>query len=279
MAHSPISGIDHVVICVRDLERARGTYARLGFTLTQRGFHTLGSQNHCVMFGRDYIELLSVPRPHPANQYFIDFLSRGEGLAAIALASDSADDAHAALQRAGIEAAAALDFSRPVELPEGARDAKFRIVQLPAAQTPGCRTFVCQHLTRDVVWRPEYQSHALGATGLAAVGVVVEDPESVAPSYAKLFGATPKHIDEGLLVETGSAPIALATRWKLGHRLHGVGLPARTRPLVAALFIRVADRGHAARTLHRAGFEPIALADGSCAVSADQAHGIALVFG
>ena len=78
-----IDGIDHVVILVRDLDRAADTYARLGFTLTPRGFHSLGSQNHCVMFGNDYFELLAVPRPHPVMAYFSEFLSRAEGLAAI----------------------------------------------------------------------------------------------------------------------------------------------------------------------------------------------------
>lgn len=279
MAREAVSGIDHVVILVHDLDRARDVYSRLGLTLTPRGYHTLGSQNHCIMFERDYIELLAVPRPHAAMQYFSDFLARGEGLAAIAMATRDANAAQAEFAAAGIAAETPLDFSRPVELPEGARDARFRIVQLPSDQTPGCRMFVCQHFTRDVVWRPEYQSHALGATGIAALAVVVEDPEATAPSYASVFGVAPRHIDEGLLVETGSATIALSTRWKLGHRLHGVALPVRPRPLVAALFISVADRDHAAQVLRNGGFEPSALADGSHAVGADQAHGVALVFG
>jgi len=268
-----------VVIAVRDLDRAQETYARLGFTLTPRGFHTLGSANHCIMFGTDYVELLALPVQHPAMRYYADFLARGEGLAAIALASDNADAAHAELLADGIEAEAPLDFSRPVRLPEGERDAAFRIAQLPPAQTPGCRSFVCQHRTRDLVWRPEYQSHALGVTGLAALAVVAEDPVTAAASYARVFGARPQKIDEGFLVQTGSAPIALGSRGKIGRRLQGVGLPLRPRPLVAALFARVADRARAAAVLRRAGFDPIALADGSFAVSADQAHGVALVFG
>ena len=159
------------------------------------------------------------------------------------------------------------------------REARFRIVPLPLEQTPGCRIFVCQHFTREVVWQTEDQLHALGATGFAAVAMMVEDPEESARAYARLFGVTPQHIEEGLLVDTGSAPIALATRWKLGHRLHGVALPLRPRPLAAALFIRVADRARAAQALRKGGFSPVALADGSYAVGADQAHGVALVFG
>jgi catechol 2,3-dioxygenase-like lactoylglutathione lyase family enzyme len=274
-----IRGLDHVVILVRDLDRARETYARLGFTLTPRGHHTLGSQNHCIMLGDDYLELMAVPRPHPALAYFSDFLARGEGLGAIALATGDANGAHAELAAAGIAADPPLDFSRPVALADGTHNASFRIVQLPPEQTPGCRTFLCQHFTREVVWRPEYQQHALGAIGIAGIAVVAEDPGGTAASYARLFDAPPQRIAEGLLVQTGSAPIAIGSRSKLGHRLTGVELPLRPRPLVAALFLRVADRARAAQALRRSGMRPVAMKDGSFAVSAAEAHGVALVFG
>lgn len=272
-------GIDHVVVLTHDLERARDTYARLGFTLTPRGHHTLGSQNHCIMFGRDYVELMAVPKAHPALQYFTDFLAKGEGLAAIALATDDADAAHAGLAGAAIAADPPLDLSRPVELADGTHDAAFRIVQLPVAQTPGCRMFLCQHFTPEVVWRSEYQRHAVGATEIAALAVIADAPHETAASYAAILDERPAPIDEGLLVQTGSAPIALTSRWKLGHRLEGVGLPLRARPLVAALFIRVADRAKAAAQLRRGGFSPVALRDGSFGVSAEEACGVTLVFG
>ena len=70
-----VRGLDHAVILVRDLDRARETYERLGFTLTPRGLHSLGSQNHCIMFGRDYLELMALPAaPPPAFRYFAEFL-------------------------------------------------------------------------------------------------------------------------------------------------------------------------------------------------------------
>lgn len=274
-----LAGIDHVVILTRDLERAHETYARLGFTLTPRGYHSLGSQNHCIMFERDYIELMAVPKPHPALQYFSDFLAKGEGLAAIALATDDAEAAHAELGAAGIAADPPLDFSRPVKLADGTRDAAFRIVQLPAAQTPGCRTFLCQHFTRELVWRPEYRLHPLGAHAIAAIAVITDELHDSAARYGAVFDDRPTPIDEGLLVQSGAAPIALASRWKLGHRLDGVGLPLRAKPLVAALFIRVADRAHARNQLRRGGFSPVALRDGSYAVNAEEACGVTLVFG
>lgn len=271
-----VQGIDHVVVLVHDLDKAKRAYARMGFTLTPRGFHTLGSQNHCLMFGTDYVELLAVPRPHPAMQYFTDFLAKGEGLGAIALATADAAGLQAGLAADGFAADAPLDFSRPVE---GLGEARFRIVQLPPAASPGCRMFACQHYTRDVVWRPEYQRHENGATAIAALAIVAEDVEGAAAAYGGLLGARPQKIEEGLLVQTGSAPVAVASRWKLGHRLHGVGLPPRPRPLVAALFVRVLDRAATARVLRRNGLDPVALSDGSFAVSAQDAHGVAVVFG
>ena len=45
--------IDHVVITVGDqLEATADRYQRLGFNLTERGHHTLGSSNYLAIFGR-----------------------------------------------------------------------------------------------------------------------------------------------------------------------------------------------------------------------------------
>ena len=252
-----LNGVDHVVVLVRDLDRARDAYSRMGFTLTPRGYHTLGSQNHCIMFGRDYIELLAVPKPHPAMQYFSDFLARGEGLGAAALATDNAAAARAAIAAAGIGADEPLDFSRPVD----GGDAKFRIVQLASDATPGLRTFLCQHFTRELVWRAQFQSHALGATGLAGLAIAAENPVSASEGYARLFAEKPRRIPEGLVVETGSVPIALTSEG--GMRL----------------YVRVTDRASAAAVLRRGGYKPVQLKDGSYALGAEDAHGVTLVFG
>ena len=267
-----IRGLDHVVILVRDLKRARDTYQRLGFTLTPRGYHSLGSQNHCIMFGHDYLELMALPKPHPAFRYFSDFLARGEGVGAIALATDDAGAAYSEITRAGIAAEAPLALSRPVK---GLGEARFTLVQLPASQTPGFRTFLCQHHTRDIVWRPEYQSHALGAMEIAGIAIVAQD----AADYARVFGEMPRPIEDGLLIATGSAPILVSNAQKIARRLDAVTLPRRAAPGVAALFIRVADRARAAAAMRRGGFSPVKLKDGSFAVDADKANGVVLVFG
>src|SRR3989475_13200227 len=51
--------LDHVVIDTRNrIDEAVRTYLSLGFQLTDRGRHTLGSVNHLAIFETDYLELL-----------------------------------------------------------------------------------------------------------------------------------------------------------------------------------------------------------------------------
>ncbi|MCH2521594.1 MAG: VOC family protein, partial [Dehalococcoidia bacterium] len=53
--------IDHVVINVRsEMDKAVEVFRSLGFTMTPRGFHSLGSINHLAMFDNNYLELLGV---------------------------------------------------------------------------------------------------------------------------------------------------------------------------------------------------------------------------
>ena len=53
---------DHVVINVLfDMDRAAALMSQLGFSLTPRGYHSLGSINHLAMFDDDYLELVGLP--------------------------------------------------------------------------------------------------------------------------------------------------------------------------------------------------------------------------
>lgn len=94
-----------------------------------------------------------------------------------------------------------------------------------------------------------------------------------------MFGGKPRRTEEGLLIETGSAPILFSSAGSISKRLKGVSLPTLAPPFVAALFIRVSNREGAAAALRKGGFTPRALKDGSFAIGANQANGIALVFG
>ena len=58
----------HVVINVKDdMDVAQSVFSKLGFTTTPRGYHTLGSINHLMMFGTDYMELIGFPKDGVVN--------------------------------------------------------------------------------------------------------------------------------------------------------------------------------------------------------------------
>jgi len=279
-----LQGIDHVVIAVKDIARSAASYRRLGFTLTPQGRHTTGSENHCIMFERDYFELLSAPVAHPVTRYYREFVAQGEGLAALALATDDARGFHDELAADGIAVDPPVDFSRPVRLENGTFDAAFRITQLAPEATPAGKVFACQHFTRDLVWRPEYLKHANQARGLAGVAAVVDASqlESLAKRYAAVFGTTPQpgelggapHFD----VATGNTPIRFTTAAGLAQLLPGVALTARPQHCFAALFFRTASIAATHEVLRANGVPCVRVAQG-IAVAPEQGHGVAVVFG
>ena len=134
-----IAGIDHVIVGVRDLEAARETWRRLGFTLSPRGRHIdQPTGNYCVMFPSDYIELLGVVDPGDSTHRLGNFLAWREGLMGLAFAPvGSADDARAALLRKGLHPAEPRPLARQIELSEGTVLPRFNLVSLPSEETPG----------------------------------------------------------------------------------------------------------------------------------------------
>ena len=274
-----IAGLDHAVIAVRDLDAASQTFTRMGFTLAPRGLHSTGSSNHNIMLGSDYFELLTVPNANPLQAYFHEFQRHHEGLAALALTGTDVTAALPVLAEQGFEPSPPKDFSRAVTQGSRTGTARFRLTNIAPHATPGAQVFICQHFTRELVWLPELQRHANGATGLAAVAFAADNVAYLAGVYGRLFGAWPERIDEGLKVATGGAPLAFCTRQALQQRLRDVVLPERALPHAAALFIHVADRQRAYKTFHDGGFSPRRMPDGSWAIDANDAHGVAMVFG
>ena len=284
LAYTPtpgIAGLDHTVFAVRDLDAAQETFTRMGFTLAPRGLHSTGSSNHNIMLGQDYFELLAVPRPNPMQSYFYTFNQAGDGLAAIALAATDTRAASVALREQGFEPAAPLKLSRNITEGSKTGTARFTITNLAPRTTPGAQVFLCEHHTRELVWLPELQQHANGATGIAAATFIADNVAHQAGAYAKLLGHWPARIEEGMKVESGPGKgvIAVATRQALQARLTGVELPDRARPHLAALFIRVKDRQAAFATLSAGNFNPKRMGDGSYAIDASEAHGVTMVFG
>lgn len=194
------------MIAVRELERAAQAFSALGFTLTPLGVHSIGSRNRCIMLGSTYIELLEPSSDHPWLDHYRSFVQKGDGLAALALATPDAEASYRGLLAQGIAAQPPMDLARPVKWGEGERIARFRLVQVSP------ELFLCQHLTRDLVWRREWQSHVNGAAELVAVGLPSAPPFDGAPASVRWRSPALLHV-RGL-------------SGKRGVRLHGVELAA-----------------------------------------------------
>ena len=192
-----LAGLDHVVIAVTDLDRAASDWAAQGFTLSPRGVHSahMGTINHTLMLGPDYLELLAVAQATDANRATRGFLERrGEGIERVAMRTlDALADADA-LRARGIAATGPVDFSRPVTLADDSRtEASFSVFYWPdEARVADMRLFACQHRTPAAVWVPELQRHRNGATRILRIEQYVNDPTGDANRLGGLLGLRPE---------------------------------------------------------------------------------------
>jgi hypothetical protein len=178
--------IDHIVINTRDrMDQAVAYLQRMGFIITPRGFHTLGSINHTIVFQTDYLELLGYPAGQPPEKR-PELVQRPAGLMATVLNVEDADKAQAILKDRGLAPRPVSAFSRPVDLGNGeSGDAAFRVTRLEPDAVPGSWFYYCQQLTPQFVWRPEWQAHPNACVSMTRLAIQVADPLAAAPIYLR----------------------------------------------------------------------------------------------
>jgi catechol 2,3-dioxygenase-like lactoylglutathione lyase family enzyme len=277
MANS-ITGIDHVIVGVRDLEEARASYDRLGFRTTPRGRHVgWGTANYCIMFPNDYVELLGIVDPSKFTNDLDRFLEDRQGLMALALRSSDPEGTYAGWRAGGLEPAAVADLSRLLE-PD--LELRFRNVMLPAEATAGVPLFACAHLTPEPMRRPEWLEHRNGVIAIASLTVAVEEPGALFASMGAVFGADNlTETDDTLAVHTGHGMLLLATPDDL-EMLHPELEPLVTDrlPALAALTLVVHDTGRTADHLDRQDVAYRRNAAGALGLSPADTHGVMLEF-
>ncbi len=251
-----ITGIDHLLVGVRDLEAARGAWTKLGFTLTPRGRHIgWGTANYCAMFAQDYVELLGIVDAQQFTNNLDRFLETGEGLMGVALAAEDADMAAKLLAQQGIEIEGPRDLARTLELPEGTVEPAFRLVHLPGSAAPGLAAFICQHLTPELIRQALWLEHPNGARRIVSVTAVVADPAAGAVAYGALFGEHRVAVgDRVVTVEAGPATLRFVSIDTLRGELPGsVALPDSPLPWLAVTRLAVAESAATAAYLRGAG--------------------------
>ncbi len=192
MSLKNITGVDHAVVVVNDLDRAAQNWKRLGFTLSPRGTHSakMGTGNYTIMLGEDYLELLGVLDATEHNAPTRAFLARtGGGIERVAFTTPDATKGAEEIRARGYPPIGPTDFERPVTLPDGRQSAaKFATFQWPIDQAPGgVRLFACQHKTRDTVWIPELQRHANTTKRIERILIVSPEPKADAARLSTMI--------------------------------------------------------------------------------------------
>jgi hypothetical protein len=246
---SPV--LDHVVIDVRDrIDEAMRCFVSLGFQLTPRGRHTLGSVNHLAMFATDYLELLGLAKDGATRPEIAPFPI---GLNGLVFKTADAGQVHRQAAAAGLPILPVQSFSRPVALDGATEDARFRTTRLDPAKVAMGRVYFCEHQTPGLVWRREWQTHPNGAVAIARVVVATADPQQTARLFRDLFGDKAVAGRDGrCVIAAGTAQVELALPNAVTAEFGDAAAePAGRTEYMAALEVRVRSLSEAARQLRR----------------------------
>ena len=207
--HNGIELIDHPVIAARDLDAARVTYEKLGFTIPPRGSHVeWGTGNLCIMFPDDYLELRGIIDASRFTMHLDEHLAAyGEGLMGVAFGTQ---DVAASFEQAvenGIVTGEMRSLTRNFEHPEGWTQPSFRLFAPSADDIVGLmHVVVIEHLTPELIRRPEFLEHANGCVGVDSMAGTIYDIETCATKMRNLLGERAVAVrEEGLYLQLPTA--------------------------------------------------------------------------
>ena len=197
MALPPKRGLDHVVLCVRDLDAAVARYNDLGFTTTPRAKHPWGTANALVQLDGNFIELLTIAEPDKIKgaaaggfsfgDFCQRFTDRHEGMSMLVFEGADARAEQAEFAAAGLDTYPPFDFSRSARLPDGGEaTVGFSLAFVTHPAMAEAAFFTCQQHAPEHFWKPEYQNHANGATQIRRVVMVANAPAAYADFFGKL---------------------------------------------------------------------------------------------
>jgi catechol 2,3-dioxygenase-like lactoylglutathione lyase family enzyme len=230
-----LTRVDHVMICVPDLDAGIDAYTRIGFNVYPGGSHTGRATRNAIAFhGEDYLELLSfredrpaAPDPGGSDARLAEFLSRGGGFRYVAVQSDDLAADVAAMRRRGVDVADVADGAR--RTPAG-QELRWKSAAL-GAKNP-LPVFFIQHLTpleergRQV---PRAGEHPNGVLRADRVYIVVPDLAAVLETYGRVLGMPVPKIQRGAVIKADMAV------FDLGPTGLTVAQPAEPGPAAEAL--------------------------------------------
>lgn len=181
--------IDHIVIAVRDLERASADFAAAGFTVTPGGEHTGGATHNALISFVDgaYFELIAVKDPEKAKGHrWFAALDQDDGAIHFALHTPGLEETSNRLSEAGLAVEGPRDGGRL--RPDG-RQVGWRTLQLksdPVAPLP----FLIEDLTPRALRVPDGVAtrHPLGNVRVAGLTIAVGELKTASQAFTALLG-------------------------------------------------------------------------------------------
>lgn len=276
-----MTGLDHIIYGVANLDAARDQFRRLGFIVTPRGRHKgWGTANYCVMLAQGYIELLGIIDPSQFSNNLDRFLAeRGEGLLGIALATPDTGGLAVALTERGLHPEGPFALSRLLETDGGAVEPAFSLLRLPPHELPAINGFFTQHLTPELLRQPGWEVHPNAVTGIASVTVAVDDPASIAAAYETLLGRSAVvPTDDAWAVHLGDGSVLLFVTPEEAATLYPSLQALPTSPSIVATALRSASLEQTQTALNANGIAFDSLPGGVLRVAPTLAAGAVLEF-
>lgn len=265
--------IDHPVVAVRSLDIASKQFARLGFSVSPRMFHTVGTANHVMMFQRSFIELLGNFEVAARNSAAIfeplqAMVQAREGIAYLGVRSNDVAAEFDVLQAAGLSPTAVSLVERPVPLPNGGEGfAKASVTVAVRPEHPAMTLFFAQVHRPEYVWIPEWQAHPNGATDIASVVYVAEEPIQHTDYARRVLRADPASLGIEILT-----PAAVAERFR------GLALSAKDlrKPHAVAVRVKVRSAEMCRDVLLAAGVSVVITPDRILQIRPEDACGVVI---
>jgi hypothetical protein len=237
--HLGIRNIDHPVIASRDLDATRAQFERLGFTVPPRGSHIeWGTGNLCIMFPDDYLEVRGIIDPGKFTMHLDTHLEeRGEGLMGVAFGTADVKASFEEARANGINTGELRSLRRNFEHPEGWTQPAFSLFAPDAEDIEGLmHVVIIEHLTPELIRRPDFLEHANGCVGISAMSGTVTDIESCTTKMRRLLGddAIEQGDDEIVLTVPSGQAIHLHKADSAG--LHSMTMVVRDIAVTAELF-------------------------------------------
>ena len=183
--------IDHVLIAVPDLQQTAETFNGLGFTVTPEGLHPgRGSRNRLVVFGREYLELISITDPTLPlfRPNMAEFLSSREGLFIFSIGTTNIQDEFMKSKSRGLDIQEPLCGARHSS--DGDMEYSWQQCEIAPLELPGTQTFLIQHdhaIKQRYKVPPNPWVHQNGAFGIYNLTLAVTDSEKAANRWQAVF--------------------------------------------------------------------------------------------